>query len=282
MSLPILTAFRRSPGTRVVARRRQSPYLWSYTAGIHGKAKILRMVLKNECRRESVCDGGLLPSQSNPSKLCGEKLCENEAQVSSGGANNATATVKGPRAKLPLSRVLANTLLASTYCAQPMGDTPSRKGIIDAIIMGCVPVVYNNTQKYLWPAHISRQEFVALSVYAPQKEIEENNLNMSQALATVSEKELERKQRLMADLALRVTLMKVPTTGDSLNILFRRILADAIVDEVTAVQGKNPTRNQGVISQPEAATNVDDMIRTFRKAGKPVAKLERAACLLAP
>lgn len=39
----------------------------------------------------------------------------------------------------------------STFCLTPPGDTVSRKGLFDAILMGCIPVVfYEGTAKYPW------------------------------------------------------------------------------------------------------------------------------------
>ena len=72
------------------------------------------------------CDGGLLPKQSNPGKLCaGNYSCENGVQIRPGaGVHGAGHT---PEGTIGLSRALAQTLLSSTFCAQPMGDTPSRK-----------------------------------------------------------------------------------------------------------------------------------------------------------
>jgi hypothetical protein len=41
----------------------------------------------------------------------------------------------------------------STFCLQPGGDTVSRKGIVDAILLGCVPVLFHTGQLAQWPWH---------------------------------------------------------------------------------------------------------------------------------
>ena len=41
---------------------------------------------------------------------------------------------------------------SATFCIQPGGDTPYRKGLYDAILMGCIPVVFgrHNTEVAPW------------------------------------------------------------------------------------------------------------------------------------
>jgi len=46
---------------------------------------------------------------------------------------------------------LVTLMLQSRFCFQPMGDTPSRKGIVDSILLGCIPVLFSINQTRLWP-----------------------------------------------------------------------------------------------------------------------------------
>jgi hypothetical protein len=41
----------------------------------------------------------------------------------------------------------------STFCLQPPGDTLPRQGIVDAISVGCIPVLFHPGQATLWPWH---------------------------------------------------------------------------------------------------------------------------------
>jgi len=45
---------------------------------------------------------------------------------------------------------------ASDFCLQPPGDTLPRPGIIDALSVGCVPVLFHPRQAELWPHHWRR------------------------------------------------------------------------------------------------------------------------------
>lgn len=41
----------------------------------------------------------------------------------------------------------------SVFCLQPPGDTVVRSGIVDALSVGCIPVLFHRAQAALWPLH---------------------------------------------------------------------------------------------------------------------------------
>ena len=41
----------------------------------------------------------------------------------------------------------------STFCLQPPGDTIPRAGIVDALSVACIPVLFHRAQTTLWPLH---------------------------------------------------------------------------------------------------------------------------------
>ena len=41
----------------------------------------------------------------------------------------------------------------STFCLQPIGDACTRKATIDALLLGCIPVLFHPCQKLQWPWH---------------------------------------------------------------------------------------------------------------------------------
>jgi hypothetical protein len=41
----------------------------------------------------------------------------------------------------------------STFCLQPPGDVLARSAIVDAVLVGCVPVFFHPGQQQLWPLH---------------------------------------------------------------------------------------------------------------------------------
>ena len=42
---------------------------------------------------------------------------------------------------------------SATFCVQPPGDTMVRAAIVDAISVGCIPVLLHPAQLRLWPWH---------------------------------------------------------------------------------------------------------------------------------
>ena len=41
----------------------------------------------------------------------------------------------------------------STFCLMPPGDAASRKGTIDSMLLGCIPVHFYEAQMLQWPWH---------------------------------------------------------------------------------------------------------------------------------
>jgi len=52
------------------------------------------------------------------------------------------------------TNTVVSSMLKSIFCLQPEGDTPSRKSMIDAISLGCIPVLVSEGQRRLWPWHV--------------------------------------------------------------------------------------------------------------------------------
>mmetsp|Transcript_6464 Transcript_6464/g.9942 ORF Transcript_6464/g.9942 Transcript_6464/m.9942 type:complete len:536 (+) Transcript_6464:90-1697(+) len=53
----------------------------------------------------------------------------------------------------------------SVFCLQPAGDTYSRKGIVDSMVGGCIPVLFFEEQLRLWRHHIPWEK---VSVFIPR------------------------------------------------------------------------------------------------------------------
>ncbi|CAD7936502.1 unnamed protein product [Amoebophrya sp. A120] len=61
---------------------------------------------------------------------------------------------------------LVQVMMRSTFCLQPEGDTPSRKGLLDSLALGCIPVLSSAKQQVLWRWHLGDWE--DFSVLAPK------------------------------------------------------------------------------------------------------------------
>ncbi|CAD7962016.1 unnamed protein product [Amoebophrya sp. A120] len=53
---------------------------------------------------------------------------------------------------------LVEAMITSTFCLQPVGDTPSRKGLLDGLALGCIPVLSSPKQQKLWRWHLLEGE----------------------------------------------------------------------------------------------------------------------------
>eukprot|EP00930_Biecheleria_cincta_P078823 TRINITY_DN6641_c0_g1_i2.p1 TRINITY_DN6641_c0_g1~~TRINITY_DN6641_c0_g1_i2.p1 ORF type:complete len:474 (-),score=65.29 TRINITY_DN6641_c0_g1_i2:467-1888(-) len=94
--------------------------------------------------------------------------------------------------------LLFSQKLRSTFCLEPPGDSPSRKGIVDSIIAGCIPVLFSTLQSKLWPWHVDRWEDVALVFDGVGADVISD-------LAKVPEARVKQLQGNMASLAQRFT-----------------------------------------------------------------------------
>ena len=48
---------------------------------------------------------------------------------------------------------IARLYREATFCLQPMGDSITRKAMIDAVLLGCIPVFFHAGQRLQWPWH---------------------------------------------------------------------------------------------------------------------------------
>ena len=82
-----------------------------------------------------VAQGGSVTRGALPRVLCDHAISNNSSQLSYASMAEAYNT--------------------STFCVQPPGDTPTRKGIVDALLLGCIPVSLPTTLTH--PARASHE-----------------------------------------------------------------------------------------------------------------------------
>ena len=63
---------------------------------------------------------------------------------------NASCTVVSTQAGMA---TIAGVFWRAQFCLQPGGDTVSRKSILDALLLGCIPVLFHVGQRLQWPWH---------------------------------------------------------------------------------------------------------------------------------
>lgn len=75
------------------------------------------------------------------------------------------------RTRVDMHAVL-NLYRSSIFCLSPPGDSPTRKGLFDSILAGCIPVVFDKyTLANQYPWHIGLNHIEQISVFIPVSDI---------------------------------------------------------------------------------------------------------------
>lgn len=129
-----------------------------------------------------------------------EKQCRNSADC-----NLVSLKGKGKREKTN-AEVIVPAMMQSVFCLQPTGDSISRKGMVDSILLGCIPVLFHMDQKKLWPWHVTDWDDVA--VYVDKS----NQPDTIRYLQQISSSDIARMQANLPHMA-RVLSYGQPGTG---------------------------------------------------------------------
>jgi hypothetical protein len=97
----------------------------------------------------------------------------------------------------------------SVFCLTPMGDLPTRKGLFDSILLGCIPVVFNPLTASVmytwhWSEELWKEVLVEFNDRAP---IYHSNLDIVDTLQTLFKQNrslVETKQQLIRKNAFRL------------------------------------------------------------------------------
>ena len=99
----------------------------------------------------------------------------------------------------------------SKFCLCPPGDDPARKAVFDAIISGCIPVIFEVATLYnQYPWHIGEQTALDVSVSIPGGQVKSGKLDFMSVLLAISPEVIRKKQEALALLAPRVQYAMPP------------------------------------------------------------------------
>lgn len=79
---------------------------------------------------------------------------------------------------------------SSIFCLQPPGDMPTRKSLFDAILSGCIPVLFHPlTARYMYEWHLGQVMWESISIsfdtVHDQKELINNRVDYIQKLIDI-------------------------------------------------------------------------------------------------
>lgn len=122
--------------------------------------------------------------------------------------------------------------LESTFCLNPPGDMPTRKGYFDSILSGCIPVTtdhYSAYDQWLW--HLGKDIHDKTSVYIPKHKFMSNDFDLMQFLVdmVINGTIVTEYRKNIAKYAAR---LQYRFPQHSLSILPPRDATDVIVDRI--------------------------------------------------
>ena len=101
----------------------------------------------------------------------------------------------------------------SVFCLCPPGDDPARKAVFDAIISGCIPVIFHESTLYnQYPWHFNEGEALEISISVPGDKVRRNQIKFMEFLEKVSPEVIKMKQQKIAQVAKRLQYALPPLT----------------------------------------------------------------------
>lgn len=96
------------------------------------------------------------------------------------------------------------------FCLTPPGDTVTRKSLFDALVAGCIPVIFAKAtiSQYVW--FFSEQEIEDVAVYIPVSSVMTGQMDVMLFLSAMSDRDVRRKQLAIERIAPRLQYSVVP------------------------------------------------------------------------
>jgi len=123
----------------------------------------------------------------------------------------------------------------ATFCFQPPGDAETRKGLYDAMLLGCIPVVFTPdvlSRVYRW--HFTPEEGRSASVYIPYDFWTKPD-DLFEILKKIPKDEILAKQKVIEKIAPRLQYAYPPQSAETWAPPFRdglQIILDKLFDRI--------------------------------------------------
>jgi hypothetical protein len=93
----------------------------------------------------------------------------------------------------------------AVFCLCPPGDDPARKAVFDAIVSGCIPVIFEVAPLYnQYPWHIGEDAALDISVYIPGGAMRAGKIQFMDVLRNISPDIIRKKQWALSQVAPRI------------------------------------------------------------------------------
>ncbi|KAL4186574.1 hypothetical protein AMTRI_Chr09g14780 [Amborella trichopoda] len=94
---------------------------------------------------------------------------------------------------------VVSLFMGSEFCLQPPGDSPTRKSVFDALVAGCIPVIFDPFTAYYQYAWHLPEERERWSVYLDGEEVREGRVDVVGVLKGVRREERDRMRRFILE-----------------------------------------------------------------------------------
>lgn len=108
----------------------------------------------------------------------------------------------------------------ASLCLQPPGDSVTRRGVIDAILLGCLPVLFHEGQASQWPWHFDWAHNASIVVT--------NHTGVLAQLRNIPRVTLERKHRILRKNAWKLVYRLNAGKEDALSIILNKLHTDEV------------------------------------------------------
>jgi hypothetical protein len=93
----------------------------------------------------------------------------------------------------------------ATFCLLPPGDDPGRKAVFDAILSGCIPVIFEVATLFnQYPWHVTEKIALDIAVGVPGGQVRAGRFNFMDALRKIPKDVIAKKQAAIAKAAPRM------------------------------------------------------------------------------
>jgi len=121
------------------------------------------------------------------------------------------------------------TYLESEFCLTPPGDAPSRRGLFDALLMGCIPVLFEPLTA-LYPWFWSRPALERIAVVASPRDLRDGGGGLAARLAAIT---LERRGAMRAAIrevwpTLQYSYDESADHADAVDVLLAHVLKPGV------------------------------------------------------
>jgi hypothetical protein len=93
----------------------------------------------------------------------------------------------------------------ATFCPQPAGDSPSRRAIYEALLLGCIPVIFRErSYGRLFPSTPEINDMSRYTIYVDENDMINGGASLIERLEAVSPVEIRRMRRHIQRIAPRL------------------------------------------------------------------------------